>query len=272
MPTSTRVVRRAQTPSPPRGEKASKRARVADVSCPGDAATDPNAKGQAATTPVAPDTPIAMNPKSSASDSDTRTPSEPSLSPPVEVDRAALSPDALEMLDGIEDAGEITKESESVEVKELNRFCDDIDLARTRLCSEDETRWPELKELKTFFARFAALREGNAHSQVGHDLYRALQTKSLTELRYALKAASDYTRAMKMGLTTDSPQRRGHTKISDRQRQALKNWRWKPEENGYESFDAMTKQEASTILSALIAAKHKPMMVVEIDDAGTLSA
>lgn len=176
------------------------------------------------------------------------------------------------MLDGIEESGEITKESESVEVKDLNRFCDDIDVARTRLCSEDETRWPTLKELKTFFGRFVALREGNAQSKVGHDFYRALQTKSLTEIRHQLKAASDYARAMKMGLTTDSPQRRGHTKISDRQRQALKNWRWKPEENGYESFDVMTKEEAHTVLSALIAAKNRPMMVVEIDNGGTISA
>jgi hypothetical protein len=278
MPSSGRVARRPRSSSSPSDENASKKSRVDDDSSPCDApaavtSVEPkSAKEQAKATPMAPATPVVKKPKSSASHSVTCTPSVPSQAPPVKVDLTALPPDVMHMLESVEEDGVITRSTEPREVLVLTQFCEDIDRAWTRLCSDDETQWPTMKELVHFFGRFCTLQSSNAQSKVGMDFAKALQSKNLHDLRFQLKAARDYASATRTGLTTDSPQRRGHSRISDRQRQALKNWRWVPEENNYESFDVMTKEEAHTVLSALIAAKHKPSEQAEINDVVTISA
>ena len=69
-----------------------------------------------------------------ASDSDTNTPSgTPNAVDTVNV--AALPPDVRQMLEMIDDKKTISKETESIEVKELTRFIDDLELCRTRLAA-----------------------------------------------------------------------------------------------------------------------------------------
>ena len=62
-----------------------------------------------------------------ASDSDTNTPSG--------TPNAVVPPDVRQMLEMIDDKKTISKETESIEVKELTRFIDDLELCRTRLAA-----------------------------------------------------------------------------------------------------------------------------------------
>lgn len=262
MPVNVPNKRRARSASPKKGEMDAKKARNQGVSSP--TAAGPGANEVTTQQPTTDAAKISPNTSlktpniaaANASDSDTNTPSgTPNAVDTVNV--AALPPDVRQMLEMIDDNKTISKETESIEVKELTRFIDDLELCRTRLCSDDETRWPPMGELKLLMGRFFMLRPSNAQSKVGQDFFKALQSTNIQDIRYNLKTVSDYAKATRTGLLTDSPQKRGHSMISDRQRQALKNWRWIPQENGFESFDVMTAQEGHTVLSALIAAKEK---------------
>lgn len=251
--------RRARSASPKKGELDAKKARHQGVSSPTAAGPDVNEVTTQRTTTDAAKIMTSLktpNNAANASDSDTNTPSgTPTAVDAVHV--AALPPDVRQMLEMIDEKKTISKETESIEVKELTRFIDDLELCRTRLCSDTEDRWPPMGELKSLLGRFFMLRLSNAQSKVGQDFFKALQSTNIQDIRYHLKTVSDYAKATRTGLLTDSPQKRGHSMISDRQRQALKNWRWIPQENGFESFDVMTAQEGHTVLSALIAAKEK---------------
>ena len=95
-------------------------------------------------------------------------------------------------------------------------------------------------------------------------------SNNVNDIRRQFQTLVIHVRATIAGLVNDSPAQRGHSMISDRQRQALKNWRWVPQQNGYESFDNMSAHDANVILSALIdAKKHKKQNheVVIIDEA-----
>ena len=181
-----------------------------------------------------------------------------------------LSPTLEHMLNNIRDDEPFSTETESLEVRTLTKYQHDLDLYTAMLSSEDVTRWPKMAQLKNMYARFCNLHVNNAQSRVGQDVYKALISNNVYEIRRQFHTLVIHVRATLAGLVNDSPAQRGHSMISDRQRQALKNWRWVPEQNGYDSFDNMSAHDANVILGALIDAKKQKKqnheVVTIIDD------